>query len=80
MHNIKPEIHLNYSARLTLCKIAKELGVHPSEIGKGVSSLRHEMKAERKVERSAARSEKQAERQAKRAEKKAERANGKKNP
>jgi hypothetical protein len=48
-------------------KIAKELGVHPSEIGKGVSSLRHEMNAERK-----------ADRQAKQAEKKAEHAAGKK--
>jgi len=51
-------------------KIAKELGVHPSELGKSVSSLRKERRSN---ERAAHRDERKAERMADRALRKEER-------
>lgn len=69
-------------------KIAKQLGVHPGELGKSVSSLRHDIvkekaedykekkearKEERKAEREARKEERKAEKEARKAERKAER-------
>ena len=54
-------------------KIAKELGVHPGEIGKGISSMRHslnEKRMEKKAEKREARAAKAEEKLAKRKEKK----------
>lgn len=48
-------------------KIAKELGVHPSEIGHAVADAHHEMKEERKAEKA----ERKLARDAAKAEKKA---------
>lgn len=58
-------------------KIAKELGVHPKEIGQSVASLRHEIQAEkreakmeRKLERKEAKLERKLEKQNEKREKK----------
>jgi hypothetical protein len=65
-------------------KIAKELGVAPSEIGKSVSSLRHavnekrkEEKLERKEARKELRDQKKAERKEQRDQRKSDRSKGK---
>lgn len=50
-------------------KIAKELGVPPQEIGRSVSSLRHEIRDEKRESREAKREARMAKKEAKRAEK-----------
>lgn len=51
-------------------KIAKELGVHPSEIGQSVSSMRRELKQERRSEARAAAKERRESRREQRMERK----------
>jgi hypothetical protein len=58
-------------------KIAKELGVHPGEIGKGISSMRHDLNKERREDRAEKRAEKR-EKQKERHEAKRETRKGKK--
>ena len=50
-------------------KIAKELGVHPGEIGRSVASLRHEIRDEKRENREAKREARMAKKESKRAEK-----------
>lgn len=54
-------------------KIAKELGVHPKEIGHAVRDLRHEMKADHKAEKEAQKEARKEEKEQKREEKRAAR-------
>ena len=55
-------------------KIAKELGVHPSELGHSVSSLRHELNVARKNKRADKRAGKHADKADKRMAKHADKA------